>query len=84
MATKQSNKRPLALSPADKLLSFVYFSDQADVCSTAVVLFDGTFAWSYVGTGDGNNKEVILMLFYYICSTFTYLLCHRSALDSFM
>lgn len=49
VATKRSNKRPLALSPADKLLSFVYFSDQADVCSNAtVVLFDRAFAWSYV------------------------------------
>lgn len=45
VATKRSNKRPLALSPADKLLSFVYFSDQADVCSNAtVVFFDRTFA----------------------------------------
>lgn len=45
VATKRSNKRTLALSPADKLLSFVYFSDQADVCSNAtVVLFDRNFA----------------------------------------
>lgn len=59
VATKRSNKRPLALSPADKLLSFVYFSDQADVCSNAtVVLFDRTFAWSYVDMGDENNTII--------------------------
>lgn len=39
VATKRSNKRPLALSPADQLLSFVYFSDQADVCSNPTVVF---------------------------------------------